>query len=497
VRYRKTFALLGAAAVLAASSSLLPADADPVPPGTSLHAAVPRPAGWDSSYLGHTGFRNEPITIGLDDTPILDAEAAMGLKWSFVSTIWALFEPEGPTDARHDTAGSWKKLDDWVSAARDRGLNLYVQPTMGGNGVQPPAWAGRRIPAGYNETQTWTNPDGSPGSADQFVFPFVPSAPSNLQAAVDFYVKLVRRYKQGGELAQEKGWTDNYGVEVWEIDNEPDSYGLWYAEWDDYAELVSKAYPAIKAEDPNAVVVAPAAAHSGSESFLRAFLDKRMQRASVDYLLNGVQYAGGPFLDVISLHHYGTLTGTDDGGDIETTVHNHRAVWDQYATQPGFEYPTNREYWHTEGNLNFSGTSDDSDPDLEARAFMQYLTKGFAGGLSRMTVMDLHEDNAQDANARRALAVYMGLFPQAGGMQRLAGPSGPYELFRRGDAAWTYVAWTTGATTTVSVPVRTAHARVMDKYGATSLVAASGGSVTATLAAGVGASEPVYIVEAP
>ncbi|MEW5977366.1 MAG: carboxypeptidase-like regulatory domain-containing protein [Acidobacteriota bacterium] len=443
--------------------------------------------GFDSPYLGHDGFRHIPIFLEQPGTElsVLDMEQAIGERWTFVAVIWPLFEPAGPTDAANDPMGAWAKLDMWVSACRERGLNLMVQPVFSGNGVAPPPWVLYRTPTGYNEAQQWTNPDGTTGSSPEGVFPGAPRAPVDMQSAVNFFVKLVQRYKPGGQLATERGWSEGYGVRAWEIENEPDGYGLWTAEWDDYTELLVRVYQAIKSEDPLAVIVAPASGANGNLEFLRAILDKRMQRASLEYKLSGAQYAAGPFVDAVSFHVYEAL----DGSRIEDVFHRHKAWWDLYAAQEGFTYDPNRPFWHTEGNLNFAGYQEDSD--LNSRWLPQMLTRGFAAGAAKITLMDL----LNDTNAQVAARTYLRLFPDPRPMLRLTSDQSPAQIYRTGSHTWAYVGWATSATTTASFPVRTATARVIDKYGNEQVVPAVNGAVSVELSSASSFNEPKYVVE--
>lgn len=491
----------GAAVALPAA----PGRALPISTATTCTPPASRPAGWDGGYIGHTAFRNMPLYLNLSEEAehelVFDTERSMGLTWSFASLIWGLYEPAGPsgpdTALQTDPAGAWGFTDRYVAAARTRQMNLLFQPAVGLNG-HAPAWAGRRTPIGYGEEQAWTDPYGGSyerGAGAGVVGP--PVAPANIDALVDWYRRLVRRYKPCGTLAQEQGWTDGYGVSVWEIDNEPDAYGLWFGEWDDYAEIFVKVSAAIHAEDPNAVVIGPAPADTGDEEFLMAVLDKRAQRSSLEYMLNGDPYGIGPSTDVVSVHHYDGLVAVE-GARLEDTYRGHKAWWDHYANhpvQPELAYDPALDYWHTEGGLDYAGS--DSDPDLRARGIVQFLIRGFAVGFDKMVVQDLHETSDEKTNARNAVTNLVSLLPRPQGIARLTAEDAPTQLFRHGDARWTYAAWSAAGQgeQTISVPVRTATARVVDKYGTETVVSASGGSVTVTLPAAPDVNETVFVVE--
>lgn len=469
--------------------------------GTAIASATSLP-GFDGPIIGHSGFRNLPIFLNTseeaDVTNALDAEVEMGATWTFTAAIWALFEPHGPTSAANDPTGAWLILDKWISAAHDRGLNVLVQPVMSTNGGTPPAWAGHRVPANCGEAQTWTDPWGASFSrGDGCGVPGPANAPSDMNALASWYSKLVQRYRPGGDLAQAKGWTDGYGVRAWEVDNEPDDYGLWYAEIDDYAEVFTRAAAAIHAADPDALVVGPGAS-GDADDFLRGVLDKRMQAASLDYKLNGQQFAIGPLVDVLSMHHYDAAPGGASGAKVADTVARQLAWWNLYANFPGqpeFAYSTAKPLWHTEGNPDYAGSSDGSDPGLLSRTEPEFLVKGFAAGFDKMTVQDLQGTDQYKIDARRAIRTLVTLLPDAASLERVTADGTGPQVFVRAGTTRIFVAWSgTDQTQTYTFPI-SGQARVLDKYGNGSLVTASGGSLTVTLPGAPKASEPVYVVE--
>lgn len=501
----------GALVAPAPGSADLINPAPPVAPPASIPAlADVSAAGPASPLIGHTGFRNLPVVINSSEeaeaAATMRAEADMGLRWSFTAAIWAGFEPAGPTSAAFDPSGAWASMDRWVALARSYGLHLLVQPVMTGNGVAPPAWAGYRVSGGGGENHTYTTPSGGTVTKDDFPQPWFaakPSVPRDMQALANWYGKLVKRYKPGGDLAVERGWTDGYGVRVWEIDNEPDAWGLWVGAIDDYAEVLTRAAVAIKAEDPQALVLGAALAQGGLDA-LASVLDKRRQNSTVDYRLNGHQYSIGPYTDVIATHQYDKVDASGvtvfgGGSSIEATAAAHRAWWDHYAdhpNQPEFHFPKGKEMWHTEGGLDYSGN--DQDPHSRARAFIQYITRGFAGGFSRMTVQDMHDASESKTNGRVAVRTFLGLLPHAAGLQRLSGDTDPYHRFRAGSAVWTQVLWSgSTASVTAQVPVRTPTARVVDLYGNSQVVTASGGVVDVVLPGASPIAPAVYVVELP
>ncbi len=70
-----------------------------------------------------------------------------------------------------------------------------------------------------------------------------------------FVYATVMRYKPGGALATQQGWTANQGVRVWEVWNEPDYIFFWNGNVSDYARTMAVAYLAAKHADPEAQVL--------------------------------------------------------------------------------------------------------------------------------------------------------------------------------------------------------------------------------------------------
>ena len=483
---RRIGILCAVAVVTTAVAGTLPSGAGATAARRTTYLDGPEPyPGFVSPYIGHDGFRNLPVDFSQRDLDLLDLEASLGLRWTFAAVAWIGMEPNGPTDAQHDPTGAWAKVDAWVTACRQRGLNLLLQPVMSGNGVAPPAWAGYRTPIGYRQAQGWTDPEGGRHHIGAGTTPGPPRAPRRMSGAASFMGKLVARYRPQGDLAQEQGWTDGYGVRVWEIDNEPDAYGVWTAELDDYAELVTRAHTAIKHEDPNAIVLGPAGAAGaldGEMPPLMMLLDRRMQRASLEYKRNAKQYAIGPNVDAVSFHNYEDL----DDSTAEQIYRGFASWVDLYATQTGFHFDPALQYWMTEGGWL---VGDDSS----ARWFPQYFARGFGAGIDRMIVQDVADGGSPAVQT--SVRTFIALFPDAAGTIRLSGPGDPAQVYRNGDAVWTYVAWATNGTTTISIPVRTSMALIVDIRGHEQTVSAQGGLVQVTLRKADQFNEPLYVQE--
>jgi hypothetical protein len=113
---------------------------------------------------------------------------------------------------------------------------------------------------------------------------------------VNFVYGAVRRYKPAGELAEEQGWSDERGIRIWEIWNEPDYKPFWEANIYDYARLLKTAYLIIKMVDPEAQVMFGGLLYPSTDNWLARVL---------------AIYEDDPFheqynwyLDMIAVHSY-------------------------------------------------------------------------------------------------------------------------------------------------------------------------------------------------
>jgi DNA-nicking Smr family endonuclease len=179
-------------------------------------------------------------------------------------------------------------------------------------------------------------------------------------------------------------------VRAWELDNEPEMYRThWQGQAADYAEFVTLAAARIKAEDPQAIIVAPGLA-SGRDGllWLEAALNAAARSGSPAFRAQAKAYSLGPVIDVVSLHNYEGLDSAFTGGarTIAQVFDDVRAVFEKGERQaPGFTYSRKQDYWHTEGNFDFVGVL---SAERRAAWRMQFFTRAFAAGLRKVCVMD-------------------------------------------------------------------------------------------------------------
>lgn len=367
-----------------------PVEANPVPPPAPNGLLGGGLDGFDSPYLGHTGsWDGKGGSLGGGSKAAdMDIEVAMGLRWTFMPVYWRALEPDGPVDPTKVVPAAWQALDAFVVAAQARKLNILMQaPVVGGNAGGPPAWAGRRE-AGK-------------------------SAPQKMDALVAFAGKLAERYRPDGTLARQQGWGNRYGVRAWELDNEPEGYfTCWKGQAGDYAEFVSRAAQRIRAEDPQAVVVAPGM--GGGEhglSWLAETLSGSPTAGSSAFRAAGRGYSIGPAVDAVSFHNYEGLDSafSDSSRTIVTVCQGVRDVLKQGEQRmPGQTYARKQEYWHTEGNFDFVGVL---SAERRAAWRLQFFTRAFAAGIRKVCVMDASQ--AEQA----AVRAYVRVLPRPWPMQ--------------------------------------------------------------------------------
>lgn len=162
-------------------------------------------------------------------------------------TTWGAIEPkEGQFD--------WHGLDTWVAASQAHHVELdYLF-------LNTPQWASTRPEEKCNR--------GMIGCA----------APPTDKAWVSFVATLVKRYK--GRISSYEMW------------NEPNAIGFYTGTAAEMAHLVSLAYPIIKSNDPQAIVVSPAPSSTGWPTPYDTWMN--------EFLAAG----GGKYVDVIAWHAY-------------------------------------------------------------------------------------------------------------------------------------------------------------------------------------------------
>jgi len=192
--------------------------------------------------------------------------ADAGFNWIRQQFVWEDIEIHGKgdfVDTRNDPAGvdSWAKYDQIVDLAEQYGIQIQARLS------NPPAWA-----------QT---------AAGDF------APPANAQDYVDFAAAVAERYR--GRI---------HYFQVW---NEPNIYPEWGEQSVDpeaFTELLCRTYYALKAVDPEIVVIAPALSPT------LALTGRDL--SELIYLERMYQAGAGDCFDVLAAQAYGFFSGPTD-----------------------------------------------------------------------------------------------------------------------------------------------------------------------------------------
>ena len=111
-----------------------------------------------------------------------------------------------------------------------------------------------------------------------------------------FVNAAVNRYKPGGTLAQQQGWTDERGVRYWEMWNEPDLDTFFTGTITDYARLLKVGYLSARAADPQAQIVLGGLVHWQKPNWFISLLNQ----LGTDPAAAANHY----FMDKVAIHNY-------------------------------------------------------------------------------------------------------------------------------------------------------------------------------------------------
>jgi hypothetical protein len=188
-----------------------------------------------------------PVFFSFEDTNReLDAVAQTTANWMRIFVDWSNIE-------KQRGEFNWGWLDNVVNGARARGLNVLGVITY------TPAWARVQGPGAL----LWTAP------------------PANPADYANFSTTVVQRY---GDRIQ--NW------ELWNEPNLPFFFGFADRPVQRYTDLIKAAYPAIKAAQPGATVVAGGLSRNSGAGSPPRFLDAMYGAGA------------GPFFDAANAHPY-------------------------------------------------------------------------------------------------------------------------------------------------------------------------------------------------
>jgi len=354
-----------------------------------------------------------------------------GVKWSREEFHWGAIERQ---KARFD----WSFYDKMVACAKQHGISLY--------GILG-YWSG------------WTKPYTDEGIEDYCRF---------AAAAAERYRADIRH---------------------WEVWNEPNIF-FWQGPKDQYAELLKRAYAAIKKANPDALVLGCSTAGI-DEGFIRRTMD-----------------LGGPF-DILTIHPY--RAALKDQAFIAELKHVAEVakrpdgtIRPSWITEMGWATYT----VHNGAGQDFSVTSQRDQARLLARAYIDAIASGVAPNISWY---DFRNDGDDPFNFEHNMGVVARDFQPKPAcrayatMTRLLGrrkPLGPMALgdgivaFRFAEAAEKNVVvalWGIDADREAEVPCPAATATLTDLMGNAETLSAAGGKVKVRASR----ETPVFLTVAP
>ncbi len=317
-----------------ASLTATPSDAPSPRALTPPSKAVP------SSFFGmHPGHMYEAPFLPWPSVPFGTARS------HDCSAFWAMIEPNAPINGVH--AYDWSTLDAFVASARSRGVRIVY--TI----YQTPAWAA---------TSSAADPYGAAGGA---------SMPAQVSYYSSFAGALATRYR--GQIA---------AYEVW---NEPD-ISFWTGTPEQMAQLEAACVSAVRAADPQALIVSPPTSGGGTYLNQLAWFER--------FLAAG----GGQGTDVIACHLYSDKP-EDDLGRIDAL----RQLLGVYGLG-------GKPIWNCETGLGYDGSS---TPGEVAAYVSRTYVLNWAKGLDLMawyswteaSQLGIRRDNAGNWTVRTTPAI--------------------------------------------------------------------------------------------
>ncbi len=222
-------------------------------PPEETNSAIIRP--WPAGKFGYGVQVHGNATVG-DPAQVMDAvRNQLGMNWVKMQMQWWLIHPS-------PDAGQWFFYDAVVEEANKKGLNLMISV------VGAPEW-----------TRATGDREGPPDDYNEYA---------------KFLTELINRYP--GQIGAIEVWNEQNLDREWKTANGVSP--------EDYVKFLEVAYNAIKAADPNIIVISGALAPTGSGDWI-AWADdfEWMDRALAAGMLN--------YSDCTGVHHNGYNIGPD------------------------------------------------------------------------------------------------------------------------------------------------------------------------------------------
>ncbi len=210
------------------------AAAQALPDGTSIPYPAPNYSSGSTRFaddLGLVFIVNDQFSHNADR---MQLATQTGVGWDRYAIYWSEIE-------RTANQYNWSVYDGIVRDSIEGGMESNAI-LIGTPGIYYNAGA---VPTGLYE----------PIYSDGTDYPGDGKTINTANPWAEFVYAAASRYKPGGTLGNQLGWSASTGVRYWEIWNEPDFSAFWGGTVGDYARMLEVAYTIIKGVDPGARVV--------------------------------------------------------------------------------------------------------------------------------------------------------------------------------------------------------------------------------------------------
>lgn len=262
-----------------------------------------------------------------------------------------------------------------------------------------------------------------------------------------FAAAVVSRYRPGGALAQQQGWTDRYGISNWEVWNEPSTISFWrhdLAHFQDlYAALYRTAAAAIKGTDPAAAVMYD---ESG-------------------FAFDAALAANSSTSDILAIHSY------SGGLDPDAALSSPTVPRGGQGTAPaaiGQYVASGKPVWITETGYTTNGSV---TPRQQAQFLVRSFVNFLSAGVKKEFWFKFHEDSPggdnlyslvnQDFSPKPAYLAYATLTHHLSGttfVQSVQLGTAVKGVLFGGNGGTEAVLWSTGETGTMVLPIPSGQA---------------------------------------
>ncbi|MGH2388479.1 MAG: cellulase family glycosylhydrolase, partial [Chloroflexota bacterium] len=358
----------------------------------------------------------------LDDAA--SAMAAAGIRYDREEFNWRNIEPIAASGTF-----SFAQADRGVIAAHQAGIQMLGLVDYWGNLPAP------TTTTSYSGTQLLNTITGCSAK------PACSYTPQGNALFAAYAAAVVARYRPGGTLAQQQGWSTSYGISDWEVWNEPSTTSFWRHDIPDYAARFAALYKAA------------AAAIRQVEPDARVMYD--MSGSAID---NAVK-AAKVHSDIISVHTY------SGGLDPDAALESPTLPRGGQGTAPAALSSVTAQgvpVWITETGYTTDGTiTNNQQAEYLVRSFVNFQ----AAGVKKNFWFKFHEDGQGTENQygitsrtnapKPAYVAYATMARHLQGADfAVAAPLGAAvrgDLFTRADGSVEAVLWSTAEPGTVTL----------------------------------------------